>query len=429
MLNKTSSKRQCGMALVMVMITIMVVAILGSAVITIAMGDIKQSLAIDRDMRAYYLAHSTADATMTYIKNKISDLDDLADDLEANIITIDEYNDAIEELEQVVPDSEGPINSSNSVSGIGNGTDKKVDSVQVWREDPYIYVKATATVESVSSSAIVRLNQDAPTNATYSIDTETEKTTYTEGLFEDAIYAANDITISGNSYNISGNVSCGGTFSGKDNVSGTITQNKTKTFEDWNVPATTDFSHTPTWFSSGMTITSNARYTSPVSMTGNTTINTGSGNDIILDFTNITISNNVTITAQGTGRVFIFANNMILGNKVSIISSQTKPFVYVIIDKDSTNALTLGGNGEWNAYIYAPTVQVDATHGTPNIYGAVICSEYIGKGTFQVDYRAPDLDEEDFEGGSSTTETETTYFTYTREGTVGTEGIKWLKEQ
>ncbi|HWQ89165.1 MAG TPA: hypothetical protein VN374_04240, partial [Desulfitobacteriaceae bacterium] len=95
------------------------------------------------------------------------------------------------ELEKVVPADPGPIYSSISVDGIGNGKDKNV-SVEVRREGSnegsYIYVKATATigdlkgkeiVNRVSSSATVRLNQNGDTQLSYtSSETTTIPATY-----------------------------------------------------------------------------------------------------------------------------------------------------------------------------------------------------------------------------------------------------------
>jgi hypothetical protein len=48
----------------MVMITFRVIALLGSAVIAVSLGEVKQSVALDKDMLAYYKARSSADATM-----------------------------------------------------------------------------------------------------------------------------------------------------------------------------------------------------------------------------------------------------------------------------------------------------------------------------------------------------------------------------
>ena len=67
-------KRQDGVALVMVMIIFMVVALLGAAIATLSLGEFKQSVALDKDMRAYYQARSAADATAFWIRNKYIDL-------------------------------------------------------------------------------------------------------------------------------------------------------------------------------------------------------------------------------------------------------------------------------------------------------------------------------------------------------------------
>lgn len=444
--DKKLLNKQEGAVLLLVMITFMVAAILGTAVVVISSGEHNQAVAMDKDMRAYYQARSAADATMNWIEKQIVALAAMPVETEEQLAL---YDEAVDEFEKVVPSTEGV-----QYEGTLDSSDDVIDGVEgieIWRESAlhgtdtvnYIYVKATATVDGKSSSATVRLNQDLAEPETFNI-TETitvPPTDYTSGLFDDAIYAKADIDIRGGSnLNIHGNVH----YEGEMTTSGGITfdpdsevgQNPpgTKIFPDWNPP---EYNETKTWPEDNiLNASSSGRYTNVSGLSGVTTINT-EGEDVILHIQNLDLKNNVVISATGPGRVFIFVDYLSYTGKnanLSILSSPLegggiKPNVYLILDQNVTFDTELEGGYRMEAYIYAPTHTI-TFNGTVDIFGSVICENFDSKGSVDVTYIPSDLTEEDFNNGNDeeTTSTATRTITYTREGAVGTDGKQWLGE-
>ena len=425
-------KKENGSALVLVMLTFAVVAILGTAVVTSSMGEIKQSVALDKDMRAYYQARSAADATMSWIEKKVIYLNALSADLEATHVPTlaaekaTSYALELEGFEKVV--SPTATTEGTSVRGTLNNADNVIDGVTgvaVWHDSTYIYTKATATVQGKSASAMVRLNQSGTSKVSYTTSETTLVTNNTVGLFNDSIYAAGNVDFNSNAYHVIGSIHYEGTFTGgKSNITGACEKVVPKDMKDWNPPAGLTLITT---LPSNRIFNSSGRYNGSNTMNNDYTIDTGVKQDIILYITDLTISNNVTITATGTGRVFLFVDKLTTGNKFDIISNQTSPFVYLILDKGTASNLEVGGNGHWEAFIYAPGSNISAAHGTPDIYGAVICKNFEGIGSPTVTYRTPNLKEEDFNGGSSTGTTTSQAVGYTRLEPIGLNGKQWIK--
>ena len=190
-------KKENGAALVLVMLTFAVVAILGTAVITSSMGEIKQSVAMDKDMRAYYQARSAADATMSWIEKKVIYLNALSAVLEAThdpalaAQKATDYAVALAGFEKVVSPTVGVhcLGTLNNADNVIDG----VNGVDVWRESAYIYTKATATVDGESASVTVRLNQNGKSPGSYTTSETTLVTNNIVGLFNDSIYAAGNV--------------------------------------------------------------------------------------------------------------------------------------------------------------------------------------------------------------------------------------------
>ena len=228
--------------------------------------------------------------------------------------------------------------------------------------------------------------------------------------------------LNGNNH-VTGSVRYEGTFTGQiSDITGACEKVVPKDIKDWNPPA----GLTPKAWPSNYTFDSSGSYDGSYNMDGNYTIDTGVKNDIILYIKELNINNNKTITAIGTGRVFLFVDKLTSGNKFNIISNQTTPFVYLILDKAINSSIGLGGGDMMQAFIYAPGSDL-SPHGTPDIYGAVICRNYTGKGNTTVTYRTPNLKEEDFNGGSSTGTTTSKAVEYIRLEPIGLNGKQWIK--
>jgi len=414
-------KKENGYALVLVMLTFAVVAILGTAIVASSMGEIKQSVAMDKDMRAYYQARSAADATMSWIEKKVIYLNALSADLETThdpTLATDKAKIYASEL----GDFNKLISPEHHLGTLTDNTDNViagVTKVEVWRDTTDIYTVATATVQGESASVKVRLNQNGTSDGYYTTSETNLVTNNTVGLFRDSIYATGNIDL-GNGH-VEGNVRYEGNFTG-GSINGTCEKVVPKEIKDWNPPTNL----TPkTWPSNG-TFNSSGLYNGSNTMNGNYTIDTGEKNDIILYIKDLTISNNTTLTASGTGRVFLFVDKLTSGNKFDIISNETAPFVYFILDKGIASGFGLGGGGQLQAFIYAPGSDIDAAHGNPDIYGAVICKNFMGNGKPTVNERTPNLKEEDFNGGSSTGTTSKAV-EYPRLEPIGLKGKQWIK--
>jgi len=422
-------KKENGYALVLVMLTFAVVAILGTAIVASSMGEIKQSVALNKDMRAYYQARSAADATMSWIEKKVIYLNGLSADLETThdpTLAADKakiYASELGDFEKVVPPLFPPATVTTKVHGILNNTDNVIDGVtgvDVWRDSTFIYTMATATVQGESASVKVKLNQNGTSDGSYTTSETTLVTNNTVGLFRDSIYATGNIDL-GNGH-VEGNVRYEGTFTG-GSINGVSEKVAPKEIKDWNPPTNLTLK---TWPSS-RTFNSSGLYNGSNTMNGNYIIDTGVKNDIILYIKDLTISNNTTLTASGTGRVFLFVDKLTSGNKFDIISNETAPFVYLILDKGIASGFGLGGGAQLQAFIYAPGSDIDAVHGNPDIYGGVICKNFIGSGKPTVNERTPNLKEEDFNGGSSTGTTTSKAVEYPRLEPIGLKGKQWMK--
>lgn len=424
-------KKENGSALIMVMLTFMVVAILGTIIVTSSMGEIKQSVALNKDMRAYYQARSAADATMNWIEKKVNDLNDMAKDLEAThdptlaAEKATKYATAVADFEKVVSPTEG-VHRLGSLDNADNVIDG-VNGVDVWRESTYIYTQATATVDGESASVTVRLNQNGKSSGSYTTSETTPATNNTVDLFKDSIYATGDVDFNNNNYKVIGDLYCEGTLTentgGITGSYGEVAPEVVKDFVDWNPP--TDLEQ-KTWPSNG-SFDSSGKYNGSITMNSDYIIDTGVNQDIILYIKDLTISNNITLTATGTGRVFLFVDKLTSDNKFDITSNPTSPFVYLILDIGTASDLEIGGNGQWEAFIYAPGSNISAAHGTPDIYGALICKDFESKGDPAVTHRPPDLKEEDFNSGNSTETTISEEIEYTRLDPIGSNKKQWIK--
>lgn len=468
-------KKQDGAALVMVMIIFMVVAVLGSIVITLSSGEIKQSVALDKDMRAYYQARSAADSTTYWIRNQLLDLYEIeyaynridlaldtinnaltAETLDPDIVaekksalndavnnydsgadldteaealnkisdilnmmthtpvtgtldpdTVTElngylskvqlaYNDAVDdhdtkqsEFEVIVKPTAGDINTA-SISSAGNDVITDVQGVEVQRKNlsgvDYIYSRATATVYNESSSAVVRLKEQ-----------ELRKIV---GLFCDAIYAAKDISIAGNAYEVTGgNVSYGGAVDGvkHDNIDIGPNPNNGDVYPDWNPLGNLEKEVWPTGH--GLKHLEAGYYEGVCATKGNYEVD-ATGGDVYLHIEKLDATVISNISVKGPGNVYIFIDELVDPKiQISIDSGVDEAYVYLIFDESVSNV-------EWTgtciieAYIYAPEATVDIG-GNTKIYGAVITNNYINtNGNFEVHYRYSNIDLDDFVNNS-----------------------------
>jgi hypothetical protein len=470
-------KRQEGMALAMVMIIFMVIAVLGAIVATLSLAEVQQSVALDRDMRAYYQARSAADATTYWIRNELLVLNDVEDaymqleeslnkiedelaaetllpekvsdymsklatavgnydegaDLEAKAGLIREiayYLDAMsyipegatggplvpataEELnsyiadayaaqsdaendyderlaffKNIVKDTEGEINyasidNSEVIAGVPlNGIEvQRINMAsQETGHTEYIYTRASATVDGVSSAAVVRLNETLLGEMA--------------GMFSDAIYAASDINgISGNSFEVNGRVSYGGTCEDikfPENINIGPEKNDATVYPDWNPPGNLTVKKWPVGGSKenkAVALTSGA-YSGNSQADGYYSINPAGG-DVILYVDNLDLSEPSQIKVYGTGNVYLFIDAITdPGKKIQLkVYSPTTAPTYLIFDK-TVSLVNWTGSCQVDAYIYAPNAVVDIGGGTI-VNGAIITNNFVSaNGNFTVNYRS-----------------------------------------
>lgn len=424
-------KSQKGTALVMVMITFMVVAILGVAVIDVSLGEVKQAVALDKDMRAYYLARSAADATITWIEKEAQGLQDDADAL-ASITDDDEfnaaltaYNNRLDEFEKIVPVAEGIANGSTAtqITGINN-----VDSVGVYRQGGYILCEAKATVYGQSSTASVRLEQGGTNN----VNMETTESVKIP-LFNEAIYANGDLTVSGNANDIyDGNALFEGELKKKTpNMHGGYSCAKNLTdrdYKDWNPPTLPNINPLP---SGTLTYLNNGNYGNETLDNKTINIDTGTSpsHNVILQFNQLEYKKNSTIRAIGNGKVFLYINSLnYSGNnaKLSILSSSSNvPNIFLIIKTQ----FRISGNDNLECYVYAPKADLQFG-GSVDICGAIIAQNITFNGNVDIDYNAPSLASGEFNGGDPVVDQTITHsYNVERLNAMGENTRQWLPEK
>jgi len=430
-------KKENGYALVLVMLTFAVVAILGTAIVASSMGEIKQSVAMDKDMRAYYQARSAADATMSWIEKKVTELNSLAVILQGPHtastakILYDNYVTKVKEFEDIVPSAINEPRVGN-VSSPGNTIISGVEEVVVSRDEEYIYVKAIANVNGITASAKVRLNQKVE-NSTYKIVTEIPATNNTEELFNDSVFTSNRIEIKGGSYSIIGDVhyALNKDIQHEEKITGVLGLRPARTFMEWKPPADIDTKPQPWPSDKTFNSSKNGHYTGISNSGGGTyTINTtGPDDKVILHIDQLDVKGTTTINATGGGKVFLFIDALVEPSKkinLQILLDAQKPYVYLIFGK-SVNEVSWNGNETVKAFIYAPTATVDFG-GNPDNEGAIICNDFTANGNFKLTHRASNLPEEDFNGGSSIpTDSTPKEEPYTRQGSIGLKGKQWIK--
>lgn len=420
-------KEQNGIALVLVMITFMIVAVLGTAVATAAMNENKQAAALNKDMQAYYKAHSAADVVITAIQKEIDAIKVKDDAMQALIVTpgvtqaqidaaVAEYNALVAEFNKMVPVAEGKANAYtatvNNIAGI--------DSIQVYRQGIYIICEANATVNSMSSKAKVRIEQSSSGdyNSSWSENVEIP-------MFSEAIYANNDLTFNGNSNIVRGDVLYEGDLQNRlPNTPGyscaqTLTD---RPYPVWNPPS--GLATGKTW-SNTITSANNGVYNA-VTISNTTTIRiTTSATDVVLHIKQLTFSKPISIIATGTGRVFLFVDNIDYsgGNSNLTIASSTLnvPNVFLILKDDME--FKLAGNEKFQCYLYAPEQNITFS-GTPNIYGSVISNNFISNGNIDFTYNPSSLDDD----GPTIEQTVEHPVTYYRLGNTGANSKNWLPE-
>ena len=412
-----SQKNQKGAALVLVLLAFLVITILGTALVTVSLAEVKQATAVDRDMKAYYLARSAADATMKWIEDTIADINMMPITTEAEILA---YEAAVDEFELVVPSAEGVYRQGN-VSGI-----EGVDSVEIWRESGQIYVKATATVNGFSSSASVRLDQAASTEDYLEV-TETVEVPEGSGPgdFVDALYATGDLRING-AATISGDVRYEETA--HINGSWTITEGYFGPSEDtrefsWPPPEDLD---TRIWPGNNTLNASHAgRYGTVTLISETVTINT-QGQDVILHIGKLILNGAPTINVNGNGRLFLFLDDITSNGTLTLDSSANRN-VYMILG-DEVNEFKFNGSDRLEAYLFAPGSSLTFS-GSATITGAIICADLRINGSVSLTYVSPE-NLSQIGGGSTGGETSTVTHTiyYTRIGDIGTNGKQWLND-
>lgn len=424
-------KDQRGAALIMVMITFMVVAILGGIVATAALGEVNQAAALDKDMRAYYKARSAADATITWIQTELDEIDAQADALEAMThdadITEEEldaakaaYEARVAEFNKLVPEDEGTQSEATSISGL-DGIDKLV----VYREAEYIIAEAQATVNSMKAGAKVRIEQDA---------TVEEILPWSENvrvpLFNEAIYANDDLTFNGNANIVYGDVRYEGDLVNRTpNTPGySCAQNLIdRVYPVWNPPS--DLPGGGTW-SNSLTPADSGIYES-VTLGNKTTLTIDTqGGSVKLHIKELTYTNTLTIKALGTGKVFLFVDSLTCagGNvNISIISSEeNEPNVFLILNCDYE--FKLAGNDEFQAYLYAPFNDM-VFSGNPDIYGAVIAKNFRSNGNTYFKYNKPDLESGEFNNEDPEIDQSVPHaLEYERLGAMGANSKVWIRE-
>ena len=408
-----SQKNQKGAALVLVLLSLLVITILGTAIINISFAEVQQATATERDKKAYYLARSAADATMKWIEDNIADINTMPITTEAEILA---YEAAVDEFELVVPSVEGVYREGN-ISGM-----EGVDGVEVWRESNQIYVQATATVNSFSSSALVRLDQD-PSAEDYLEVTETVEVAEgpSPGDLVDAIYATGDVRING-SATISGDVR----YEGDADLRGswTITEGdlgpseETREFS-WPPPEDLDMR---IWPHNNTISASHAGRYGSVTLSGTVDINT-QGQDVVLHIGNLILNGAATINVNGNGRLFLFLDDITCNGALTLNANRN---VYIILG-DEVNELKFNGSATLEAYIFAPSSHLKFS-GSAAITGAIICEDLRINGSASLTYVSPEnlspIDGGNTGGDSGTTRT----IYYTRIGDIGTNGRQWLND-
>jgi len=419
-------KKQDGIALVLVMITFMVIALLGAAVATAAVNEVKQAAVLDKDTRAYYKARSAADVVITSIQEKLIALkeqDDIIQGLLGGGGTEAEINAAIAvydamkaEFNSAVPENEGDPPGTVQVNNLDD-----IDSIQVYREGDYIVCEAEATVYDMSARAKVRIEQ----SSSEQFDSAWTETVQVP-LFEEAIYANGDLEFNGSSNIVYGDVLYEGNLTKK--TPNTPGYSCAKNNEDRPYlpldPPTLD--EGKTWTNT-ITIAQNGVY-DKVDYTKKATINidTKEKDNVKLHIKELNFSNKLEIIATGTGRVDLYVDKMNYagGNSnLSVVSSDKNvPNVFLNLMNDVD--FTLSGSDKFQCYLYAPA-QTITFGGTIDICGSVIAGDFRSNGNLTVKYNPPSLDEDD---GTvdQTIEHDVSYY---RLGVLGNNSKIWLPEE
>lgn len=329
-----------GMAMPLVLMTLLVLSLLGVSLLQYSVADNKQVAMDKQQMQSFYLARSGADAVAQHILDNPGQAASLISAGKSSPVSLGEGN--FDVLVYGDPGSE-------------------------------ILIQATGTVNGVSQKAtlsIVKLN-----------------------LFDVAL-AANDINISGNAARIYGNVVYKNTISVASGVipsPWTATQNQDLFYPPATFPSDLGLSLIPVAgsmvFSGRQTenITFNSHGTLIEMKNNNHELNVDLGSstheDRILKVDTFTL-NGGNLTLRGKGRLLLYVNRFEGGGNFKIAPGSDATIVVFVKAGGSFN---MNGTPEFRGVIYAPDASVDL-RGNVSFTGSIVANSITGVGNVTVTY-------------------------------------------
>lgn len=322
-----------GGSFILVLMVMAVLSILGAMILTISLSETKQTVYQDKVMQAYYLARSGADSVATYIVGHPKQAQTLIS---------------------------APESDSNNE--LGNGT-FKVD-VQPGVVANEINVCATGTVGNVQNTVRAVLRK---LGAWEILD----KAIYSDGALDiTGMEVSGDVQSAGNIvYSNNGSNAYYGTpysYSPRELLLADFPT--PPQYTAYTMPAT----HTLTVKNTTKVINSSCTIDNVV-IDNNGYLNVAAGSGTVqLVVNNLTVKNELNISASGTGRVELYVNNLMCVTTTGAINNDAPAHLFVYLKSGSK--FEIQANMLLNGYIIGPDATVEVQSNGSTINGAVFAN-------------------------------------------------------